>query len=66
MLRMGAMEIKTADAIKEFGDPLRLAAALGITRAAIYQWGETVPALRAYQIQELRRRKQEEPHKEAA
>lgn len=52
MLRMSAM--KTSDALKEFGGSAReLAAALGITREAVYQWGETVPPLRAYQIREL-------------
>lgn len=30
-----------------------LAAALGITREAVYQWGQKVPPLRAYQIKEL-------------
>ena len=51
MFRMRAM--KTKDAIKAFGSPKELAAALGITREAIYQWGDTVPELRAYQIREL-------------
>lgn len=45
--------MKTDDAIKAFGTPKELAAALGITREAIYQWGDTVPELRAYQIREL-------------
>lgn len=51
MLRISAM--KTKDAIDLFDTPLQLAAALGITRAAIYQWGETVPPLREYQIKDL-------------
>ena len=51
MFRMRAM--KTEDAIKAFGSPKELAAALGITREAIYQWGDDVPELRAYQIREL-------------
>lgn len=52
MLRIGAM--RTKDAIKEFGNNVReLAEALGITREAIYQWGENVPALRAYEIRDI-------------
>ena len=51
MLILHAM--KTEDAIKQFGDVLGLANALGITRAAVYQWGDDVPPLRAYQIREL-------------
>lgn len=31
----------------------RLADALKIEREAIYQWGDTVPLLRAYQIERL-------------
>jgi len=66
--------VKTEDAIEQFGSPLGLATALGITRAAIYQWGDTVPPLRAYQIQELLSRRKEvgvsdtasESHQEAA
>ena len=66
--------VKTEDAIKEFESPLGLATALGITRAAIYQWGDTVPPLRAYQIRELLARRRTgfssdtatEPHQEAA
>jgi len=45
--------MKTQDAIAAFDSPLGLARALGITRAAIYQWGDTVPPLRAFQIREL-------------
>lgn len=45
--------MKTKTAIEMFGSPLALARALGITRAAIYQWRETVPPLREYQIREL-------------
>jgi hypothetical protein len=46
--------MKTEDAIKEFGNSVReLAQALGITREAIYQWGEEVPPLRMYQIREI-------------
>jgi len=46
--------MRTKDAIEEFGNSVRcLAEALGITREAIYQWGETVPALRAYEIRDI-------------
>ena len=45
--------METQEAIDAFGSPLALATALGITRAAVYQWGETVPELREYQIREL-------------
>lgn len=50
---LACLAMNTQDAIDAFGSPLRLADALGITRAAIYQWGETVPPLREYQIREL-------------
>lgn len=55
MLIIRAM--KTVDAIALFSDKpaegiVKLATALNITRAAIYQWGEDVPALRAYQIRD--------------
>ena len=53
MLRMLTI-MKTEDAIRQFGDSVRaLAEALGITREAVYQWGETVPPLRVYQIRDL-------------
>ena len=45
--------MRTDDAIKHFGTVLALAEALGVTRHAIYQWGEYVPALRQYELQEL-------------
>ena len=52
MLRIVAM--RTKDAIEEFGNNVReLAQALGITREAIYQWGEKVPPLRAYEIRDI-------------
>lgn len=43
--------MKTAEAITHFGSIPALARALGIARQAIYQWGETVPVGRAFQIQ---------------
>ena len=45
--------MKTQDAIKHFGGRQQLADVLGITRPAIYEWGETVPELRQYQIEVL-------------
>lgn len=45
--------MKTDDAIQAFGSIKELAAALGITQPAIYQWGDDVPPLRAYQISEI-------------
>lgn len=67
--------MKTEDAIKHFDSSIRkLAEALGITREAVYQWGETVPALRVYQIREILAEREKvgasdtatEPHQEAA
>lgn len=43
----------TRDAIDYYGSVGALAEALGITRHAIYQWGETVPLLRQYQLERL-------------
>lgn len=45
--------MKTQDAIKHFGGRQQLADALGITRPATYEWGDTVPELRQYQIEVL-------------
>lgn len=46
--------MKTDAAIGLFNNSVReLADALGITTAAIYQWGEEVPDLRAYQIRDI-------------
>ena len=47
----------TRDAVRHFGTLTALAAALGITRSAIYQWGRTVPELRQYQLESLTRGK---------
>lgn len=60
--------MKTTHAIQQFENSVRrLAEALGITREAVYQWGDTVPPLRAYQIREiLAARETAEPHQEAA
>lgn len=46
--------MKTADVIAKAGTASDLARVLGITPAAVSQWGETVPLLREYQLRELR------------
>lgn len=48
------------EAIKAFGSQAKLAEALGLSRAAVSLWGETVPPLRAYQIREILDRRQAE------
>lgn len=45
--------MKKSTAIHLFGSIPELARLLGITPHAIYQWGEEVPPLRAFQIKEL-------------
>tara|TARA_Y100000766_G_scaffold110165_1_gene94274 strand:+ start:1416 stop:1601 length:186 start_codon:yes stop_codon:yes gene_type:complete len=42
-----------ADAVQYFGGVIKLADALGLTKGAVSQWGDTVPLLRAYQIERL-------------
>ncbi|ABI71500.1 MULTISPECIES: Cro/CI family transcriptional regulator [Shewanella] len=43
--------MKTADVIAHFGGQGRLAKVLDVSQPAISKWGDTVPLLRAYQIQ---------------
>lgn len=43
----------TTDAVAHFGCKSKLAAALGISPAAVSQWGERVPQMRQYQLQIL-------------
>ena len=45
--------MKKVDAISAFGSVGKLAAALGIKPAAVSQWGEDVPPLRVYEINEI-------------
>ncbi len=45
--------MKTEEAIQAFGGIKPLADALEIWPQAVYKWGETVPALRAFQIREI-------------
>lgn len=41
----------TKDAVAYFKGKKKLAVALGISPAAVSQWGDVVPALRQYQLQ---------------
>ena len=43
--------MKTDDAIEYFGGISATAKAIGITRAAVWQWGETVPIASAMKIE---------------
>lgn len=45
--------MKKADAIKYFGSQKIIAETLGIKQAAVSQWGEEVPPLRAFQLERL-------------
>jgi len=45
--------MKTIDAIEHFGSKRKLAQALDVSTQAIYKWGEIIPALRAYQLQDI-------------
>lgn len=44
--------MNTSDLEKVFGTQVAIAAFLGISRAAVSQWGESVPELRQYQLRE--------------
>lgn len=39
--------------VSHFGGVTKVAEALGITKGSVSQWGETVPLLRAYQIERI-------------
>ncbi|MEI8614921.1 Cro/CI family transcriptional regulator [Shewanella sp. PP-He15 brown] len=45
--------MKKAAAIDHFGSQAKLAAAIGVSQAAISKWPVDVPELRAYQIERL-------------
>lgn len=45
--------MKTSDVIAHFGTQERVAEALGISQAAVSQWGETVPKLRAFELEQI-------------
>lgn len=46
--------MKTQEAIDYFGSIRKTAEALRLTVQAVYAWGEFVPQLRAYQINEIK------------
>jgi hypothetical protein len=46
--------MKTDSAISVFGSVAALASALGISDKAVYQWGDSVPKLRQYELALLR------------
>lgn len=60
--------MRTQDVLQYFGGREELAKALGIDRSASYQWGDTVPQLRQYQIQIVTKGKlkADKPMKKAA
>lgn len=45
--------MKTKQAADFFGSKKKLASALGISPSAVTMWGEDVPELRQYQIEQL-------------
>lgn len=45
--------MKTSDVLLHFGNKTKTSKALGISKAAISQWGTSVPKLRAYEIERL-------------
>lgn len=45
--------MKTEDALKHFGGVRQVATALGISPAAVYQWGVRVPKSRAFELEVL-------------
>jgi DNA-binding transcriptional regulator YdaS (Cro superfamily) len=45
--------MKKTEAIEFFGSKIKLAKALGVAPSAVTQWGETIPQLRAFQIERL-------------
>ena len=46
--------MKTKQAIELAGSVIKLATLLGITRMAIYQWGEDVPQARLWQLKVMK------------
>ena len=45
--------MKKIDVITYFGTQEKVAQALGIRQACVSRWGETIPRLRAYQIESI-------------
>lgn len=45
--------MKKNDVISHFGNATKAANALGVTKSAISQWPETIPRLRAFEIERI-------------
>ena len=45
--------MRKIDAVSHFGNSTKLAEALGITKGSVSQWKETIPKLRAYEIERI-------------
>ena len=45
--------MQTEIVIQHFGSAAGVARALGISRAAVSQWSEKIPALRAFQLEQI-------------
>lgn len=45
--------MKTKDAVEAAGGVRQLAELLGIWPQSVYEWGEDVPPLRAYQLRDM-------------
>jgi DNA-binding transcriptional regulator YdaS (Cro superfamily) len=45
--------MKKQDAIDYFGSAANLARELGISKASISQWGDDIPKLRAFELEQL-------------
>ena len=58
--------MKTADVIKFFGNAAAVARALGISRAAVSAWGDTVPSTRWFEIEVKTHGAIKAPREEAA
>lgn len=52
--------MKTIEAVAIFGSKAEVARNLGISRAAVTDWGDDVPPLRVYQIREILENRQKE------
>ncbi len=59
-------EMKTSDVIAYFGTQDAVAEALGISQAAVSQWGAEVPELRAFQLERITNGKLSVQDKQAA
>jgi len=55
--------MKTKDAVEFFGGHAALADAIGVTRQAIYMWGDDVPELRSYHVKAVMRERERESAK---